>query len=90
MPGSSGSSPQHGADPHPVPPAPLVKPLYISKVNTVFQLALISGCIAQSWWGWPPQELLYAWGGLTGATTLASFTAYVNVYRQGKAVSKVM
>lgn len=67
-----------------MPAAQLVQPLYISKVNTVFQLVLISGCIAQSWWGWPPQDVLIAWGGLTGATTLASFAAYVQVYRKGK------
>jgi cardiolipin synthase len=71
----------------PVPPAPLVQPLYISKLNTVFQLALIAGCIGKSWFGWPTQDLLIAGGCITGLTTLASFAAYVHVYRQGKLTS---
>ena len=36
-----------------VPPAPIVEPLYISKVNTVFQLALITACLSQAWCGSP-------------------------------------
>ena len=66
------------------PPAPFVQPLYISKVNTVFQLGLIASCIGQSWYGWPPHELLLALGGVTGLTTVASFAAYVRAYRRGK------
>lgn len=66
-----------------VPPAEFVQPLYISKLNTVFQLALIGGCITHSWYGWPSEELLWGLGGVTALATLASFAAYVQVYRKG-------
>ncbi len=76
---NSGSDASSG-----VPPAPFVQPLYISKVNTVLQLGLIVGCIAQSWYGWPSTDELYVLGGLTGLTTVGSFAAYVFAYRRGK------
>ncbi|BDA47473.1 probable cardiolipin synthase (CMP-forming) [Coccomyxa sp. Obi] len=72
----------------PVAPAGFVQPLYISKVNTVFQLCLIAGCIGNSWYGWPPEDMLWVLGGITGVTTLGSFAAYIRVYRQGKLLSR--
>ena len=71
-----------------VAPAAFVQPLYISKVNTVFQLCLIAGCIGNSWYGWPPEDMLWVLGGITGVTTLGSFAAYIRVYRQGKLMSR--
>ena len=79
-----------GSADSPVPavaPAAFVQPLYISKVNTVFQLCLIAGCIGHSWYGWPPEDLLWALGGLTAFTTVGSFAAYLRAYRQGKLLS---
>lgn len=72
-----------------VPPAEFVKPLYISKVNTVSQLGLIAGCISHSWYGWPAEEALWGLGGVTAVATLASFAAYVQVYRRGSMGTKV-
>jgi hypothetical protein len=71
----------------PVAPAAFVQPLYISKLNTVFQLFLIAGCIGRSWYGWPPEDMLWALSGITGLTTLGSFMAYLRVYKQGKLLS---
>ena len=72
----------------PVAPASFVQPLYISKVNTVFQLCLIAGCIGRSWYGWPPEDMLWALGGITGLTTLGSLVAYLQVYRQRERLSR--
>lgn len=65
------------------PPAVFVQPLYISKVNTCFQLLLVSSCLSSSWYGWPPQEAILALGAITGGTTLASCAAYVRAYLNG-------
>ena len=72
-----------------MPPAEFVQPLYISKLNTVFQLALIGGCITHSWYGWPSEQVLWGLGGVTALATLASFAAYVQVYRQGAMRTKI-
>ncbi|CAK0787816.1 hypothetical protein CVIRNUC_011038 [Coccomyxa viridis] len=73
-----------------VPPAELVQPLYISKVNTCLQLGLIAGCISHSWYGWPAEQALWGLGGITGLATLASFVAYVQVYRRGNVRTKII
>ena len=65
------------------PPAAFVQPLYISKVNTCFQLLLVGSCLTQSWYAWPPQEAVFALGVVTGGTTLASCGAYVRAYING-------
>ena len=68
-------------------PAPLVKPLLISKVNTGFQLGLVGACITHSWLGWPSDALVW-WGSVTTAgTTLASCVAYLAAYRQGRVLA---
>ena len=72
-----------------VPPAELVQPLLISKLNTVFQLALIAGCISHSWYSWPSENILWGLGGVTAFATIASFAAYVQVYRRGAIQTKV-
>lgn len=73
-----------------VPPAELVQPLYISKLNTCLQLGLIAGCISHSWYGWPAEQALWGLGGITGLATLASFVAYVQVYRRGNVRTKII
>lgn len=65
------------------PPAVFVEPLYISKVNTCFQLLLVGGCLTSSWYAWPPQEALFVLGVATGGTTLASCGAYVRAFLKG-------
>lgn len=73
-----------GAHDQPTQPAAFVQPLYISKVNTCFQLLLVGGCLTSSWYGWPPQEVLLSLGVVTGGTTVASSAAYARAYLQGK------
>ncbi|PRW57647.1 cardiolipin mitochondrial [Chlorella sorokiniana] len=67
--------------------APLVKPLYISKVNTCFQLGLVGACIGHAWLGVPSEE--WIWGGsyLTAGTTVASCLAYFKAYLDGKVLA---
>lgn len=67
--------------------APLVKPLYISKVNTCFQLGLVGACVGHAWLGVPSEA--WVWGGsvLTAGTTVASCLAYFKAYRDGKVLA---
>ena len=82
---SSSSKP---AGDNTVPPAEFVQPLLISKLNTVLQLGLIAGCISHSWYDWPTESALWGLGGVTAGATLASFAAYVQVYRRGQITNK--
>lgn len=87
VPGGSGhaaAAPSSGAHAH---AAPLVKPLYISKVNTCFQLGLVGACIGHAWLGVPSEA--WIWGGsvLTAGTTVASCLAYFKAYRDGKVLA---
>lgn len=67
------------------PAAPKVEPLYISKVNTVFQLTLISSCLTDAWIGWPgPEITLGILGPTTAMTTIWSFVAYIYAYKTGR------
>jgi phosphatidylglycerophosphate synthase len=60
-------------------------PLFVSKVNTVAQLALVSSALTHAWVGWPPHELVtHILGPLTAGTTVLSGLAYVQAYRQGR------
>jgi phosphatidylglycerophosphate synthase len=68
----------------PAPAAPLVKPLYVSKVNTVFQLGLVGACMLKAWLGWPGEEVVWAASGLTAGTTVWSSWAYLRAYQQNK------
>jgi len=83
---SEHSSPGEG---YIVPPAEFVQPLYVSKLNTVFQLCLIAGCISHSWYGWPTEDVLWGLGGITALATLGSFAAYVQVYRRGNMRTRI-
>lgn len=64
--------------------APLVQPLFISKVNTVLQLGLVGLCITQAGWAWPGWEAMRYLEYITAATTVASTIAYVEAYVNGK------
>ena len=68
----------------PTAPAPLVQPLFISKVNTVVQLVLVGTCISDAWLGWPGQAGVWAAAGAASVTTLWSCAAYVAAYRAGR------
>lgn len=61
--------------------APYVQPLYISKMNTVAQILLIASCITAYPLQWPPQEVVFGLGGLTGVLTIASGYAYLQKHR---------
>ncbi len=66
------------------PAAPLVKPIFISKLNTVFQIALVSSAITQGAMAWPSAELVQGLGYLTATTTIASGLIYVRMYFKGQ------
>lgn len=61
-----------------------MRPLLVSKVNTVLQLALVSGCLSHAWLGLPGPDTLNALELLTAATTAASCGAYAHKYAAGK------
>jgi len=64
--------------------APKAEPLYISKVNTVVQIALVSSCLAEAWIGWPGSPLItYILEPTTAVTTVWSLVAYIQAYRSG-------
>lgn len=65
-------------------PMPYMRPLMISKVNTVVQLALVASCLTHHWMAWPTVGALGALEYAAAGTTLASFAAYAAKYRQGK------
>uniref|UniRef100_A0A7S3QYG4 CDP-diacylglycerol--glycerol-3-phosphate 3-phosphatidyltransferase n=1 Tax=Dunaliella tertiolecta TaxID=3047 RepID=A0A7S3QYG4_DUNTE len=56
--------------------APFMRPLLISKVNTVLQLLLVGGCVSKAWLLWPQPELLSALEASTAAATALSMGAY--------------
>ena len=58
------------------PGVPFMRPLLISKVNTVFQITLLSGCMGRAWVEWPDPESLVALEVVTAGTTAASCAAY--------------
>lgn len=59
-----------------VPTAQLVKPLFISKVNTVLQLGLVGSCMTGAWLGVPGEEVVWGLGVATGVTTVWSGIEY--------------
>ena len=58
------------------PVAPVVKPLFISKINTGLQFALVGACMTDAWLGWPGNEIVWTLGYATVGTTVASTVAY--------------
>ncbi len=77
---SGGKSESSG----PAPAAPLVKPLFISKVNTGFQMALVGVCMTDAWLGWPGHATVWGLGWVTAGTTLASCAAYGRAFFKGQ------
>eukprot|EP00878_Enallax_costatus_P030342 GHUV01033032.1.p1 GENE.GHUV01033032.1~~GHUV01033032.1.p1 ORF type:complete len:384 (+),score=103.25 GHUV01033032.1:300-1451(+) len=63
---------------------PQMKPLMVSKLNTVLIFVLVAGCISQEWQGVPGQEVLDILEYSIAGTTAASAVAYVGLYRAGK------
>lgn len=67
-----------------------MRPLLISKANTVLQLLLVGGYLLQQLHlppplaGWPPAELLRGLELATAATTVTSLAMYVRMYQTGK------
>ena len=68
---------------HSPPAAAIVKPLYISKVNTCLQFVLIGSCLTHPWLDVPSAEIVSAVGILTASTTVVSGAAYVRIYIKG-------
>eukprot|EP00798_Chlamydomonas_sp_ICE-L_P023713 gene23713-9256_t len=65
---------------------PIMQPIMISKVNTVLQLALLSGCLSKAWLGWPDSDVLTVLEYSTAATTVLSTVIYAKKYASGKLV----
>jgi phosphatidylglycerophosphate synthase len=61
-----------------------VQPLFISKVNTVFQLGLVGTCMLHAWLGSPGEGVVWAGSVLTAGTTLWTTAAYLRAFRQGR------
>jgi len=65
-------------------PAPRVRPIMISKLNTVLQLAVVGACVAQELSAWPGAAVIDGLAAATLATTVASGLQYVRLYHAGK------
>ena len=72
------------ADDGHAPVAPSVKPIFMSKLNTVFQIVLVVGAISNGALGIPNTEWVEGLGYVTAATTLASGAIYVRMYSKGQ------
>lgn len=67
-----------------------VKPLFISKVNTVFQLALVAGALLQPEFGNPDTQTWITYlSWLVASTTMASTAAYGAQYMKNKPISMI-
>ncbi|CAN7091925.1 hypothetical protein HID58_033762 [Brassica napus] len=67
-----------------------VKPLFISKVNTVFQLALVAGALLQPEFGDPDTQTWITYlSWLVASTTMASTAAYGAQYMKNKPISMI-
>ena len=64
--------------------ASAVTPLYVSKVNTVFQLATVAGFLLHAHTGWPPLALLDVAAIVTTSATVLSGAAYIQAFRTGQ------
>jgi cardiolipin synthase len=65
---------------------PMMQPLFISKVNTVLQLALIGGSLSHAWVAWPDASSLKAVEVVTAGTTALTCAAYAQkaLFRRAK------
>ncbi|PNH04862.1 putative cardiolipin synthase 1 [Tetrabaena socialis] len=61
-----------------------MKPLLISKANTVLQLVLLGGYLTRGMYGWPEGAPVAALELATAATTVASLAAYGSMALQGR------
>ncbi len=66
------------------PAAPMVKPIFISKLNTVFQIGLVVSAISHGAMSWPDGPFVSGLGYVTAATTLASGAIYIRMYAKGQ------
>ncbi|CAG7862353.1 unnamed protein product [Brassica rapa] len=67
-----------------------VNPLFISKVNTVFQLALVAGALLQPEFGNPDTQTWITYlSWLVASTTMASTAAYGAQYMKNKPISMI-
>ncbi|GAB4819862.1 hypothetical protein N2152v2_006908 [Parachlorella kessleri] len=66
------------------PAAPFVEPLYISKVNTCFQLVLVGACMSRAWLGVPSDDVVWWLAASTAGTTVWSCAAYITAFRAGR------
>lgn len=64
------------------PAAPVMRPLFISKANTVLQIGLVGLCMTDASLGWPGGEAIWGVGAVTSFTTIWSCVAYVRLYLQ--------
>lgn len=85
----AGQGAAHSGGLGPVPAAPLVRPLFVSKVNTVLQLGLVAACMSRAWAGWPAEEALWAASAATAGTSVWSLGAYARLhgFAGGRAVN---
>ena len=75
-PGEDVPSPHSGTGAQSPVAAPM-RPLLVSKANTVLQILLIGGCLSAPALGWPSQEGVLLLGSLTAVTTVVSGLAYL-------------
>ena len=80
MPSSSTGKEKEGQ----APVAPMVKPIFLSKLNTVFQIGLVVSAISHGAMAWPDQQWVVGLGYITAATTVASGAIYVRMYFKGQ------
>ncbi|GAX74686.1 hypothetical protein CEUSTIGMA_g2134.t1 [Chlamydomonas eustigma] len=57
---------------------PLMKPLFVSKANTVLQLTLVAGYLGKGWVDWPDADALQVMAVATAMTTALSSLAYAH------------
>ena len=60
-----------------------VQPLFVSKVNTAVQLALVASCMGHGWIQWPSEDVIDRVAKLTVLSTLASWGSYTWGYFLG-------
>lgn len=68
--------------------APRIKPILVSKVNTVLQFLLVGACMSRKALGWPEDVVTDALVLGTLTTTVMSGVQYWRLYAAGKLMSK--
>mmetsp|Transcript_4599 Transcript_4599/g.7892 ORF Transcript_4599/g.7892 Transcript_4599/m.7892 type:complete len:334 (-) Transcript_4599:1916-2917(-) len=68
---------------------PIMQPLFISKFNTVLQLALVGSFMTHAWAQVPDAAALNSLELLTASTTVASMAAYAWYYGRGTLFQKI-